>query len=366
MQSRTEIPWYAVAIGEREKELVQEVLDANYVNEGEMTRLFERRLAERLGVRHALAVTSGTAAIALALMAVGVGHGDTVLVPDFTFIATANAARLAGADVRLVDVEPQRLLIDPEAVRQAITPRTKAVVAVEVNGRRPDYEALWALCREHGLRLVSDSAEALGSGQDGRLLGTFAEIGCFSFSANKVITTGQGGLLVTDDDDLALRLRELKDQGRRAQGTGGDDTHFALGYNFRMTNLQAAVGLGQFELLESRLEHARQRDAWYAARLAPPKGMRLPPTAPGEVLQWRDILTDDRPALEKSLQAHGVGYRNFWHPLHTQAAYRDAPERYPNATRIAAAGLWLPSSFALTEADVLVVAQAIAATAAAN
>lgn len=359
MASSKELSWYGVEVGEAEKRLVDQVIDSNYLNEGEVTRTFEARLAAYLGVRHALTTTSGTAAIAVALMALGIGHGDVVLVPDLTFIATANAARLAGAEVRLVDVDPERLLIDPEAVRRRLCPRTRAVVAVEVNGRCPDYEALWAICREHGLRLVSDSAEALGSSRDGRKLGTLAEIGCFSFSANKVITTGQGGMVVTDDDALALRLRELKDQGRRAQGTGGDDTHFALGFNFRMTNLQAAVGLGQFERLEERLEHTRRRDAWYAAWFAALPA-RLPANAPGEIAQWRDILVEDRPQLERVLAEEGVGWRNFWHPLHTQAPYREDAAAFPVSSRVSSQGLWLPSSFHLTEEAVAQVARAVA------
>ena len=232
---------------------LRDVLAREYVNDGPLAREFERKLAAFVGARHAVAVTSGTAAIALSLMAAGIGPGDEVLVPDLTFIATANAVRLAGADVKLVDVEPMRFGIDPDAVEAAIGPRTRAVVTVDVNGRGADYTRLEPLCRKHDLVLICDAAEALGSKFAGRMLGSFGLAGCFSFSANKTITAGQGGMIVTDSDALHEPLRELKDQGRRKGGTGGDDDHPVLGYNFKFTDLQAAVALAQFDEIEQRL-----------------------------------------------------------------------------------------------------------------
>ena len=272
--SDTPIAWFGPHLTGRELDRLRDVLDRQYVNDGPLAREFERRLAAFVGTRHAVAVTSGTAAIALSLMAAGIGPGDEVLVPDLTFIATANAVRMAGADVKLVDVEPVRFGVDPNAVEATIGPRTRALVTVDVNGRGTDYTRLEPICQKAGLVLICDAAEALGSRFAGKMLGSFGLAGCFSFSANKTITAGQGGMIVTDNDALHDRLRELKDQGRRKGGTGGDDDHPVLGFNFKFTDLQAAVALPQFDEIEDRLEAAVHRDRGLCRAARQPAGFK--------------------------------------------------------------------------------------------
>jgi perosamine synthetase len=356
------IAWFGPHLTGRELERLREVLDRQYVNDGPLAREFERRIATLVGTRHAVAVTSGTAAIALALMAAGIGRGCEVLVPDLTFAATANAVRLAGAEVKLIDVEPVRFGIDPDAVEAAIGPRTRALVTVDVNGRGADYARLEPICRNAGLVLICDAAEGLGSRHDGRMLGSFGLAGCFSFSANKTVTAGQGGMITTNDDALHDRLRELKDQGRRHGGTGGDDLHPVLGFNFKFTDLQAAVALAQLEDIEQRLAAAQRRDRAYAARLANQPGLSLPPfDAPGEVRQWTDVLVDDRAAVAAALDAEKIGHRAFWLPLHRQAPYAADPAQFPNSTHISRRGLWLPSRLDLDEAQIDRVSEAIVA-----
>lgn len=345
------IPWFAPAFGAAEKDAVLAVIDSNFVNEGDVTRTFEAKIADLVGVKHCVAVTSGTMAISLALMGLGVGPGDEVIVPDLTFIATANAVRLAGAEVKLVDVEPRRFTIDPEKAAESIGPRTRALVPVDVNGRGADYEALQTLCAEHGLFMVCDACEALGSHHKGRPLGSFGDAGCFSFSPNKILTTGQGGMIATNNTDLYHRLLELKDQGRRARGTGGNDRHPALGYNFKLTNLQAALGLAQLERLPERLAQARARDQWYWEGPHNCPGVNvegLRSADDGEYRQWADVLVDDRPRLEQALSAAAIGFRPFWYPLHTQGPYRQPSDGFEHAIAVSAQGLWLPSAFDLT------------------
>lgn len=348
------ISWFAPEVGEREKELIFEVVNSNYLNDGSVTRLFETKIAEYIGVRHCVAVTSGTTAITLALMALGIGPGDEVIVPDVTFIATANAVRLAGADVKLVDVEPHRFTIDIDKVKKTIGSRTRAIAPVDVNGRGADYNALESLAAEKGLHLVCDSAEGLGSQWRNRCLGTFGDAGCFSFSANKTVTTGQGGMVATNNTDLYHRLLELKDQGRRAQGTGGNDLHPVMGFNFKFTNIQAAIGLAQLEKLPERLQKARQRDTWYRELLADVDGIVMPPVdhESGEVLQWTDVLVADRDRLETALSRSDIGCRPFWFPLHTQRPYAADDAGFPNALIICKQGLWLPSCFDLMNEQV--------------
>ncbi len=347
------IAWYGPHLTNRELDRLRDVLDRQYINDGPLARQFERRIADIVGTRHAVAVTSGTAAISLALMAAGVGPGDEVLVPDLTFAATANAVRLAGADVKLVDVEPVRFGIDPDAAKAAISPRTRAIVTVDVNGRGADYARLEPICRDAGIALICDAAEALGSRYAGRMLGSFGLAGCFSFSANKTITAGQGGIVTTNDDVLHDRLRELKDQGRRHGGTGGDDLHPVLGFNFKFTDLQAAVALPQLDEIEQRLATARRRDEIYAEQLANQPGLKFPPIdEPGEVRQWTDVLLGNRAAVAAALDAANIGCRAFWHPLHTQAPYAADAKMFPNSTDISRRGLWLASRLDLTPADI--------------
>lgn len=354
MSAARPIPWFGPEVGAREKELIAEVIDSNYINDGPVTRRFEAQIAKLAGTRYAVGVTSGTAAISLALMGLGVGRGDEVIVPDLTFAATANAVAMTGAEVRLADIEPARFGLDAEKLRAALTPRTRAIVTVDVNGRAADYAALEPLARDKGLFLVTDSAEGLASRSRGRPLGGFGNAGCFSFSANKTVSTGQGGMITTNDAALHDRLRELKDQGRRHQGTGGDDLHPVLGFNFKLTNLQSAVGLAQLEKLQLRLAFARERDRWYREALRGCTGLVLPPVdlAGGEAVQWTDALVERRDAVRKALDAARIGHRAFWFPVHAHKPYAAPAERFPVAARVSAQGLWLPSAFSLTQAEV--------------
>lgn len=355
------IPWFMPKTGMREKELVAEVIDTNYLNDGDYTRLFENKIARLVGVKHCVATTSGTTAISLALMGMGVGPGDEVIVPDLTFIATANAVRLAGATVKLVDIEPRRFAIDVDEVVKNINGRTRAIVPVDVNGRAANYELLEPIAKKNGLALICDATEGLGSKCGNRYLGAFGAAGCFSFSANKTITTGQGGMIATDDTRLYHRLLELKDQGRRHQGTGGNDLHPVMGYNFKLTNIQAAIGMAQLEDLTKRIKKAKERDLWYSKALSGCPGIIVPSLEnhKGEVSQWADILVEDRKGLEAILAKHNIGYRAFWHPIHRQVPYARPDTSFRNSIDVSRTGLWLPSHFNITREEVARVSEVV-------
>jgi perosamine synthetase len=344
-----------------ELELVREVIESNYLNDGDVTERFERSVADRVGSKHAVAVTSGTTAIFLALVAAGVRAGDEVVLPDVTFIATANAVQLAGGKPVLADVDERTLTLDPVAFERAITPRTRAVVPVHVSGRAADMAAIAKVAQEHGIAVVEDAAEAFISRIDGRALGTIGVAGCLSFSPNKSITTGQGGIVLTDDDELAARLRALKDQGRTVRGTGGDDVHPTIGFNFKFTNLQAAIGLAQLRALDERLERQRRIYSVYAEALKDARGIRLPgfDLARGETPLWTDAVVERRDELDRWLGDRGMGCRRFWFPIHTQAPYRRDDSEFPIATRVAPKTLWLPSAFTITDDDVALVCESI-------
>lgn len=351
------IQWWLPEIAGGEYERLQAVLDSNYLNDGDLTRRFERAIADRVGARYAVAVSSGTTAIFAALAASGIGAGDEVLVPDITFVATANAVRLTGATPVLVDVDRATLNMCPISAEAAITGRTRAVVPVHVSGRGAGIGAIVALAARRGLTVVEDAAEALLSASHGRFLGTMGAAGCFSFSPNKTITTGQGGMVVTDSADLHERLREIKDQGRRTTGTGGDDLHPVVGYNFKLTNLQAAVGLAQLEKLDTRVARLKAIYRSYRDRLRGVAGLRLPgfDLDGGECPQWVDAVVEDRSRLCRQFDAAGIGYRRFWLPLHHQAPYHTSDERFPNAVWLSTRALWLPSAFSLSDEDIVTV-----------
>lgn len=355
------LDFWVPQFGAEEKLLLAEVIDSGFLNDGELATQFEQRVAELLGCQFVVATTSGTTAIFLALAGIGVGPGDEVIVPDVTFIATANAVALAGAKPVLVDVDPRTLTLDPASVERAITARTKAVVPVHVSGRAADLKSIGEIADRNGLAVVEDAAEAFLSRHRGRALGTFGVAGCFSLSPNKTITTGQGGLVATDDALLHVRLRELKDQGRPVRGTGGDDIHHRIGYNFKFTNMQAAVGLAQLNDLERRLRRMKEIHQHYVEGLRGVKGILALPfcAGEGEIPQWTDVLVEDRDRLYQHLCARGIHGRRFWHPLHTQAPYRAPDEQFPNSTKLSARALWLPSAFTLTDDDVLAVCREI-------
>lgn len=353
------IPWWEPRMGGGEYELVRQVLDSNYLNEGKVVEQFERRLARLVGIKHAVAATSCTAGLFLALKALGIKAGDEVLVPDVTFIATANAVTLTGATPVLVDINTTTLTMDLDAAAAAITPRTRAIMPVHVSGRAADMAGVLDLAKRFGLVIVEDAAEALLSQHRGRPLGTLGHVGCFSFSPNKTITTGQGGLVVTNDDAVATRLRELKDQGRPVRGTGGDDVHPSLGFNFKLTNLQAAVGLAQLELLPDRLKRMRDTYAFYRHELADLPGLTLPGFRSGEIPQWVDALAPCRDDLVRRLAERNMQTRNFWHPIHRQAPYRQSDKWFPHSTRLCKQAFWLPSAFTLTNDDLARVCQTI-------
>lgn len=346
--------WWRPETGPFERDFVARVLDSNYLNEGDVTRDFEWEIARLLGVRHAVATTSGTAALALAAMAHGIGPGDEVIVPDLTFIATANAVRLAGATVVLVDVDAATLTMSAAALERAITSRTRAVIPVHVSGRAGSFFEVLAKARQRGITVIEDAAEAFLSRSGGEYLGTIGEAGCFSFSPNKTLTTGQGGIVVTNDDSVHVRLRELKDQGRPVRGTGGADIHASMGYNFKLTNLQAAVGLAQLRYVPQRLERQRAIYRAYRDRLSGLPTVTVLPfdIEAGETPQWTDVLADRRDELEAWLASHGAYCRRFWFPLHTQRPYLEDDARFPVASSKAPNAIWLPSAFQNTDEQI--------------
>ena len=350
----------------QETDLLAEVISSGFLNDGPLTEKFENQIAEYLGVPYAIALTSCTAGLYLSLMAIGVGPGDEVLVPDITFIATANAVTMTGAKPILVDVDINTFCISAQDAERKITAKTKAMIPVHVTGRPSNIPELLRICREHKIAMIEDAAEALGSASYGGFMGTHGLTGCFSLSPAKTITTGQGGIIVTSDATIHGRLRELKDQGRPKRGTGGDDIHSALGFNFKFTDLQSAVGLAQFASLEERVKRLRRHYEIYSDRLSNCADVRLPSfdLADGACPQWIDVYVENgRDELHQILKDKKMDCRKFWFPLHTQAAYKideeSGAKEFPNSLAVSKNAMWLPSALSLTDEDIESVCETI-------
>lgn len=355
------IPWLSPQVGKKERQLIDKVLANGYLNEGKYTRMFDEEIRKLLGCKYAISVTSGTAAMFISLKALGIGFGDEVIVPDLTFIATANAVAMTGALPVLVDVDIKTLTMDSEAFRKAITKKTKAVIPVHVSGRGADMKAILTIAKKHNIEVVEDAAEAFMSKYKGKYLGTWGRLGCFSWSPAKIITTGQGGTIVTNDERLQTILRQLKDQGRSKQGTGGDDIHDGLGYNFKWTDLQAAVGLGQLSNLKERIDKKIRHYLLYKKYLNHLSQVSIFDfdIENGELPLWTDGCFQDRDKLDKYLSSKQIDCRRFWFPVNTQHPYKLQNNNFSNATYLAPKILWLPSGMDMTDKEVKVVSDQI-------
>ncbi len=334
---------------------------------------FEAALAERVGSAHAVATASGTAALHLAFAGLGIGPGDEVIVPSFTFAPCADMVNLVGATPVLVDVDPVSFNVTAASVVGAVTPRTRAVLAVHMYGHPCDLGALDDLCRERGLLLVEDCAQGLGALHAGRPVGAVGVASCYSFYANKVITTGEGGMVATDDADLAARLRWLQ---RHAQVADPDHAyvHTAVGFNDRMSAFAAAVGLAQLDRLDEFLDRKASNADRYSEALSDVPGIRPPaPVRAGDrhanwayaILVEPELVAGGAPGLARALRASGVETRGFYRPLHLHPGAGDRSRFTAPLDRceaFAPNGLVLPSGNALTAAEVdHVIAAVIAA-----
>ncbi len=342
-------PWF----GDEEKRSISAYMDENgFMTEFKRTEQFEKMIAEYTGAKHCIVVNNGTISLTLAALALNIGVGDDVIVPNFTMIATPNSVKMIGASPVFVDVEPETLCLNIELVKKAITPKTKAIMLVSANGRYPlaGVEAFVALANEKGLYLIEDSAQSLGSYYpNGKHIGTVGVLGSFSFSAPKIISTGQGGCLVTNDDDVAFRLRRLKDFGRSG---GGNDIHDWIGYNFKFTELQACLGIEQMKKLAGRVEVKKIMYRRFQEGLKAVQGIRLFDHDLNNTTPWFvDSFAERREELQAFLKAHQIGTRIMYPPINKQKAYGVAGE-HPISDLVGQKGLWLPSTTQLPLEDV--------------
>lgn len=329
---------------------------------GEYIPRFEEAFARFCGTKHGIAASNGTTALHLALIVAGVGPGDEVIVPSLTFVATANAVMYTGAKPILADCEPRTWNLDPADVLRKITPRTKAIIPVHLYGHPVDMEAINRIAADHKLVVIEDAAEAHGAEYKGRRVGGLGRIAAFSFYGNKIITTGEGGMLTTDDDELAEKARWLRDHGMSPTKRYW---HPVIGFNYRLTNIQAALGVAQMERIEDFVARKRGIAALYNDLLKRIPGIKLPPEEPWarNVFWMYSILVGQefgvsRDALMEHLKSRGIDSRPFFHPIHTLPPYHDG-QSLPVAERLAQQGMNLPSAVTLTDKDIRRVVHAI-------
>jgi perosamine synthetase len=352
------IPCSQPSLGALEEQYLLEALRSGWVSStGDFVLRFERGLADLLGLPFGVATSNGTTALHLALAALGIGPGDEVLVPNLTFAATANAAFMAGARPVLVDSLPDHWNMDPAQAEAACNGRTRAMIVVHLLGHACDMGPLLDLARRRGLKVVEDCAEALGCTWEGRPVGALGDIGTFSFYGNKVITTGEGGLCATADPELERRLRVLRAHGMSPQR---QYWHEVVGFNYRMTNLNAALGVAQLERMGELLARRRALRELYDSQLTGLPGVRIRFSAPGRTIDWlyplflEGALAARRDDFLEGLHAQGVDARPMFHPLHLMPPFAGLP-RSPSlehSARWGGSGLLLPLYPALEDDQV--------------
>jgi len=349
------IPIAEPLLGEEELNNVVEAVKSGWISsKGEFILKFEEGFAKYCGVEYGVATSNGTAALHLALTALGIGEGDEVVVPTLTFIATANVVRYTGAKPVFVDSHPDYWGIDPQKIQQVITPKTRAIIPVHLYGHPCDMGRIMDIAKTHNLYVIEDAAEAHGAEYKRRRVGSFGDIAGFSFYGNKIITTGEGGMCVTNSKRLAERMRILRDHG---MNPGKRYWHDIIGFNYRMTNMQAGVGVAQLAKLNKFIKIKGEIARWYSTRLKELESkclLKLHPEMPwtkGIYWMYSVLVQDDfgisRDELMNRLELAGVEVRPLFYPIHMMPPYKTG-DRFPVAEELSRKGISLPSSVNLT------------------
>lgn len=340
---------------EEEKEVLK-VLRSGWITEAKKTQEFEKIISRFVGSNYASVLSNGTITLFVALKALGIGKGDEVILPDFTMVASCNSIILAGAKPVFVDIEKETLCLDLNEMENKITKKTKAIMPVALNGRAPNMKKLLNIAKKHSLFIIEDAAQALGSYYEGKHLGSFGDIGSFSFSTPKIITTGQGGALVTNNKKLYENIIRIKDFGRINRNT---QDHDEIGYNFKFTDIQAAIGVVQTKKLPWRLKRKKEMYRLYYENLKNIGEIQFIKTDLEQTSPWFiDIIVPDPVKLQKYLKSKKIGSRLFYPAIHTTKPYKTV-KKFPNSLWVSQHGLWLPSSTFLSDSDIMTVCKAI-------
>ena len=353
-------PW----IDERELHELARVIESTFVIEHDLTREFENMTAVLTGAKHAIAMCNGTAALFVCLKALGIGAGDEVIIPNLTFIATANAAILAGATPVLCEIREDTFCIDVEQAEKLITGRTRAVMPVHLYGQSADMTAVMDFASRHKLKVIEDAAEGVGVRFNSQHVGTFGDMGILSYYGNKTVTCGEGGVVLTNDDRLAAEAYKLKNHGRAKRGTF---IHESVGFNFAFTDLQAAIGIAQMKKMPAIVNKKRAIHDCYVEQLRDVKQFEAVHIDPRcePVFWFTSFLCDEANELSAFLQRQNVQSRGFFYPLHQQPCYADSKHieniklDFRISEKVYRRGISLPSSYGLTREDQAIVIEQI-------
>ncbi len=362
------VPVNAPLISEEAKHNVAEAMQTGWISSaGKFVEQFEQSFADYLGLKHGIAVANGTAALHVALLAANVGPGDEVIVPAFTMMSTILAVLYTGAKPIFVDCELDTYNIDVTQIEDKITANTKAILPVHIYGHACEMDEILYIAQKHHLWVIEDAAEAHGGEYKGRKCGTMSELSCFSFYGNKIITCGEGGMVLTNDDALAHKCRKLKDLYHSDQKRF---IHEGLGYNYRLTNVQAAIGYGEIEHIDEYISKKQWMADYYQTHLGNIPGLKLPTTKPYvKNVYWMygivvdpDVFGINKDELRAKLKAMGIDTRDFFYSPSVQPVlkqYSNEIKTFPNTDFIANHGLYLPSGLALTEPEIAYVCETI-------
>lgn len=334
-------------------ELLKKTIDNNFPNEGKLTNKLEKEAKKILKSKYAVATTSGTAALYLSFKSIGIKDGDEVIIPNITFQATANAVKMAGAKIVLADIDPSTLLINLRSLKKLISKKTKVVVPVHVSGRGQNIQEIVKFCKKKKIYVIEDAAEAFGSKIKKKCLGNFGNLGCFSFAPNKIITTGQGGLIVTNDKKIYKNLITFKNQGRIGESTGGADDFISIGTNLRFTDLQSALGLSQLKNFKKRKEKLISIYKFYKKNIIENSKFKIFKFdyKNGELPLWTDVYCAERDKLLQFLKKNMIQCRPYWFPINTTKPYKSSSKNLINSQKLFKKLMWLPSSLKMTLAE---------------
>lgn len=360
------IPVNKPLLNGNEKKYLMECIDTGWISsEGPFIKQFEERFAEKIGKKYGVSVCNGTVALDVAILALGIGPGDEVILPTFTIISCASAIIKSGAKPVLVDSDPRTWNMDVTKIEEKITSRTKAIMTVHIYGLPVDMDPIIALSKKYKLKIIEDNAEEIGQTYRGRMLGSIGDLSTFSFYSNKHITTGEGGMILTDEEEIANRCRSLKNLCFKPEKRF---VHDEIGFNYRLTNVQAALGVAQLERLDEFVVIKKKIGKMYNEMLSlVDVELPLEKTDYAENIYWvyglvlGDSISMDATEVIRSLEKLGIGTRPFFYPMHLQPIFRKIglfkDESYPVAERLAKRGFYIPGGMGITDVQIRIVAE---------
>ncbi len=344
------ISWFEPRVNDFSKKIFNSTIKRNFISEGNITSLLEKKISNFINIKNVIMTSSGTSAIYLALRSLKISNNDEVIIPNITYVATLNAVKLTGAKPVIIDVDPASCLMDYKQLKKKINKKTKAIIFVHISGRSGNFKKVLKLAKKNRIYTIEDAAEAFGSKQNKKNLGTFGDLGCYSFTPTKIITSAQGGAIVTNNKKLAKVIRAIKDQGRTQKKIGGDDIHDLFGGNFKYNDLLASILIPQLNVIKKKLIRANYINNFYRKKLKDINEISFFKKNKGEVCLWTEVVIKKRDSLFNYLYRNRINCRKIWRPL---SSFKTEKKKihYKNSYLISKKVMWLPSSPNLTDKE---------------